>query len=165
MKHQGAELYDKALTAWEQKNIQRARRLMGRMQGSAEAETLHSRLLEAYIERDSGRPISAVRVLQHVIERFEGETEPVLVSAWTLLGEVLSGIGENPLAAAAFRQASALEREYPMKLMEYSNALFSLNHQADISAGAMRQYYRGYRALLRPVRRRERWYPPAWRSR
>lgn len=159
MLRRNMELYKKALAAWEKKDMGEAQRILKEMQAFPGAVNLRSLLLEAYIYRDSGRPMSELRVLQRIIELFGGQKDPLLSNAWSLLGAALSGIGDNALAMEAFRQSSALEQEYPLKLTEYSNALFTLNHQTNIDASQMQEYYMGYRELLADVKPWERcWY-------
>ena len=156
---QNIKLYDSALAAWEKKDLAEARRLIKEMKAQDDVGTLPAFLLEAYIERDSGRPISELAVLQQIIALFEGQSDPLLSTAWSLLGSTLSSMGENSLAFSAFRKAAETERDSLLKLVEYSNALFTLNHQPDIRAMTMRRYYRGYRLMLREIEPMKRcWY-------
>lgn len=149
---QNVELYNRALAAWEKSDMELARKLLREIKELTEVTTLRELLLEAYVERDSKNLISEISVLQHIIEQFEGQTDPLLATAWSLLGAALSELGENTLAADAFRQAASMEQEYPLKLVEYSNALFTMNHQMNIRAMAARRHYRGYRTLLKEIR-------------
>ena len=74
---QNIKLYDSALAAWEKKDMAEARRLLNEMKAQNDVGTLPAFLLEAYIERDSGRPISELAVLQQIIALFEGQSDPL----------------------------------------------------------------------------------------
>ena len=60
---QNIKLYDSALAAWEKKDFAEARRLLKEMKAQNDVETLPAFLLEAYIERDSGRPVCLAEVI------------------------------------------------------------------------------------------------------
>ncbi len=147
-------IYEKALAAYERRDMDAAVRHLREMQALAGGQSLRSLLLEAYIARDGGRPLTEIRTLQRAAELYgHDEKAPprLLATAWSLLGAALSGLGESTFASGAFRKAARLEPEARQKLVELSNAIFTANASDDLTPEDMQAMYAEYRALLGPI--------------
>lgn len=142
-------MYERALVAYECRDIEQAARHLGELQARVGGRNLRSLLLEAYIERDTQRPLSELRALQRAIELYGGKApKNLLATVWSLLGAALSLLGENSLASEAFRQSAALEPDRRQKLAEASNAIFTANACDNMTAADMHRLYEEYRGLL-----------------
>ncbi len=109
-------------------------------------------MLEAYINRERRNPLSELLTLQRLLGLFGDSSDPLLPDAWSLLGAVLSNTGDGALASDAFLQSSEGEADLAKKLVEYSNAIFSLNHMPDVPPSHWQALYEGYRALLTGIK-------------
>ena len=63
-------IYEKALAAYERRDMAAAVRHLREMQALAGGQSLRSLLLEAYIARDGGRPLTEIRTLQRAVELY-----------------------------------------------------------------------------------------------
>jgi len=145
-------IYNEAHAAYQSKDYETALRLLREMQALAGRQSLRSLLLEAYIERERNSLLSELMTLERLIRLFGESDDPLLSDAWSLLGAALSKVGDGALASNAFLQSVEKETDLTKKLVEFSNAIFTLNHVADVSADTMQGLYDRYRALLSDVK-------------
>ena len=111
--------------------------------------SLQGELLLAYLCRETGRPVSEVRVLQSLLETFAAAPESgQLAEAWSLLGAAQRRLGLAEAAVVSFSRAASLEPSPFLRLEEYSNAIFSANAIAGNQAEHLQALYAQYRATL-----------------
>ena len=112
-------------------------------------QSLRGMLLMAYILCDQQKYVSEVAVLQDLLSRFDGASESgLLADAWSVLGAALRMLGEGELSLQALLKAVELEPSPEQRLVECSNAIFTVNAIAGISAERMQELYACYRSLL-----------------
>lgn len=146
-------LYREANDAYQKRDLPKARELLEKLLASEKGVSLHALLLKAYIERAEKKPLSEMRTLEELLRIFDtqlasGKAQSQLAAAWSLLGAACSALGESALAETAFLHSVEREPDRNQRLVEYSNAIFSANHNPRRTAEDMRRLYRGYRALL-----------------
>lgn len=150
------KLYDYAFDLYKWGFLQESLVLLNRLQQMT-VVWLRPFLLKAYILRKMDCPLKELQVLHELLaqaERMENVSESdndMGAEAWSMLGEVLTKLGECKLAVAAFLQSSRMERDIKKKREEYSNALFAANYCSDISDGHWQELYAGYRQLLQEI--------------
>lgn len=150
------KLYDYAFDLYKWGFLQESLVLLNRLQQMT-VVWLRPFLLKAYILRKMDCPLKELQVLHELLaqaERMENVSESdndMGAEAWSMLGEVLTKLGECKLAVAAFLQSSRMERDIKKKREEYSNALFAANYCSDISDERWQGLYAGYRQLLQDI--------------
>ncbi len=103
----------------------------------------------AYILRDQQKYVSEVKVLEELFEHFRDSGEvKLLADAWSMMGDALRCLGEGKLSVEAFKKAVEVEPALEQKLVECSNAIFSANAIAGVTADYMQSLYVLYRELL-----------------
>ena len=142
-------VYQQALRSWKEKKLTEAEGILRDFWRQYSVQSLRGMLLMAYILRDQKKYVSEVSVLQDLLSRFDGASEPgLLADAWSVLGSALRMLGESELSLRALLKAVEMETSLEQKLVEYSNAIFTANAIAGISAERMRELYVRYRILL-----------------
>ena len=117
--------------------------------GNGGVRSLRGELLLAYLCRETGRPVSEVRVLESLLETFAAAPEAgTLAEAWSLLGAAQRRLGAAEAAVTSFSRAAAIEPSPLLRLAEYSNAIFSANAIAGNQAEHLQALYAQYRAAL-----------------
>lgn len=150
------KLYDYAFDLYKWGFLQESLVLLNRLQQMT-VVWLRPFLLKAYILRKMDCPLKELQVLHELLaqaERMENVSESdndMGAEAWSMLGEVLTKLGECKLAVAAFLQSSRMERDIKKKREEYSNALFAANYCSDIADERWQALYVGYRQLLQDI--------------
>ncbi len=151
-----AGLYNHALELYQSGGHNEALKILDELQQMT-AVWLRPFLLKAYVLRKMDCPLKELQVLYELLaqaERMENVSESdndMGAEAWSMLGEVLTKLGECRLAVDAFLQSSRMERDIKKKREEYSNAIFVANYCSDISDGRWQELYAGYRQLLQEI--------------
>lgn len=141
--------YQSAYGLWKQKKASAAEQILLDFWQQSGMKSLRGMLLMAYVLRDQKKYVSEVQVLEELFNRFAASGEnKLLADAWSLLGSVLRRLGESELSVEAFKKSIALEPSAEQKLVECSNALFSANSIAGVTADYMQSLYEMYRELL-----------------
>lgn len=141
--------YQQAWSLWKENKLVEAKKVLMNFWAEYSMQSLRGMLLMAYILRDEKRYISEVRILQDLLSRFQSSDDKILLAdAWSVLGSALRMLGESELSLQAFLKAVEIEPGLEQKIVECSNALFTANAIADISAKKMQNLYLIYRNLL-----------------
>ena len=149
-------LYNCALNLYQAGIYSEALKILDELQRMASI-WLRPFLLKAYILRKMDCPLKELQVLHELLaqaERMENASESdndMGAEAWSMLGEVLTKLGECRLAVDAFLQSSRMECDIKKKREEYSNAIFVANYCSDISDRCWQELYAGYRQLLQEI--------------
>lgn len=141
--------YQKAFLLWKQKRYTEAGRVIEQFWQLNGTKSLRGMLLMAYILRDQQKYVSEVKVLEALFEHFRDSGEvKLLADAWSMMGDALRCLGEGKLSVEAFKKAVEVEPALEQKLVECSNAIFSANAIAGVTADYMQSLYVLYRELL-----------------
>ena len=115
---------------------------------------------EVYIDRAEGKfctEIAHLRTLIAALERRIAAGDNIayhtvfLASAYSLLGEALTLMGESAAAVDAFRASGCHETRPAQRAAEYSNALFAANYLPEGLRSSYTDLARGYGALYADV--------------
>ncbi len=152
-------LYGQAYAAYEAGDLARAEARRCELDASC-GESLRSMLLKAYIERDSESMVSELRTLLHLLDIFapEGATQEneLVAEAWSMLGSVCARLGEHGESTSAFLASAKFESSPRQRLVELSNAIFSLNYREQTKLSEWQEFYARYAAELAEVQPYER---------
>ena len=146
--------YREAHTAWRAKKLGDARRMVKEIRQSV-ADFPKLTLLEAFIARDSGEPLTELSLLSQCLAELErGQTNDLglMAETWSMIGSARHILGETKEAVEAFSRAADIEPDLAQKRVEASNAIFAANGAADFTSEDFRTLYRRYEALLAPIR-------------
>ena len=145
--------YREAHAAWRAKHLGDARRMIKEIRQSV-ANFPKLTLLEAFIARDSGEPLTELSLLRQCLAELEsGGTKDLglTAEAWSMIGSARHVLGETREAIEAFSRAALIEPSLAQKRVEASNTIFAANSAADFTPEDFRALYRRYEALLAPI--------------
>ena len=141
--------YQESFSLWKQKRLADAEEVLDEFWQETGMKSLRGMLLMAYILRDQQKYVSEVKVLEELFEHFRDSGEvKLLADAWSMMGDALRCLGEGKLSVEAFKKAVEVEPALEQKLVECSNAIFSANAIAGVTADYMQSLYVLYRELL-----------------
>lgn len=141
--------YQESFSLWKQKRLADAEDVLDEFWQETGLKSLRGMLLMAYILRDQQKYVSEVKVLEELFEHFRDSVEvKLLADAWSMMGDALRCLGEGKLSVEAFKKAVEVEPDLEQKLVEGSNAIFSANAIAGVTADYMQSLYVLYRELL-----------------
>lgn len=155
-------VYQRAWSLWQEKRLVQAEKVLRDFWRQDSLQSLRGMLLMAYILRDQKRYVSEISMLRDLLSRFARAPERnLLADAWSVLGEALRILGESERSLQAFLNSAELEVRPEQRLVECSNAIFTANSIAGMSAERMQELYARYRNLLADLKARP--YPaPGW---
>lgn len=145
--------YREAHAAWLAKNLDDARRMVKDIRQSV-ADFPKLTLLEAFIARDSGEPLTELALLRQCLSELEesGTKDLGLIAeAWSMIGSARHVLGQTREAVEALSHAADIEPSLTQKRVEASNAIFAANGAADFTSADFHALYRRYEALLTPI--------------
>ncbi len=146
--------YREAHRAWLDKDLHGARRMVKDIRQWV-TDFPKLTLLEAFIARDSGEPLTELSLLHQCLSELEGsgtDNAGLRAESWSMIGSARNALAETREAVEALSQAADIEPDLRQKRVEASNAIFAANGAADFTSEDFRGLYRRYEALLAPIR-------------
>ena len=148
-----ANVYQHALTCYRAGKYEETLRILTDLK-SAVRKWPRMLLLEAYVYRETKRPLSEIAVLRLCLGQLELSLEDEraqAATAWSLLGAAYRTIGKQREAVEAFLRSADLERKPESARTECCNALFSASGIWDYRAADFRYLYDFYQRQFRHV--------------
>lgn len=145
------EVYEKSRLSWENKDYDKAQKILEDFWEKTKIKTLPQTVLYAYILRSKKQYVSLINFIKETLTLFKNAKElNFLATLFSVLAESYQRIGKTKKAAELFLKSAELEPNIEKKSAEISNAIFARG-ESDFSSDEMNFFYEKYRSALKEL--------------